>query len=133
MLNAITTALSGLNAASQKLNASASNIANVSTAGSTNPEGEQQAFQALTTAQTSQSAGGVQSSIIPKDPGTQSAFSPNSPFADENGLIEVPNVDLAEEAVNLNLAEIAYKASAAVIRTAEEMSDELLESFDKKA
>ena len=39
-------------------------------------------------------------------------------------------IDLSEEAVNLLLAETEYKANLATIKTADEMSDELLGIFD---
>ena len=39
-------------------------------------------------------------------------------------------VELSEEAVNLLLAETEYKANLATIKTADEMSDELLDIFD---
>ena len=60
-------------------------------------------------------------------------YSPDSPFANSEGIIGVPNVDLAEEAVNLQIARTTYKANAAVIRVTEELSDELLRVLDKKA
>lgn len=39
-------------------------------------------------------------------------------------------VDLSEEAVNLLLAETEYKANLATIKTADELSDELLDILD---
>ena len=42
-------------------------------------------------------------------------------------------IDLSEEAVNLLLAETEFKANLATIRTADEMSDELLGIFDEEA
>ncbi len=39
-------------------------------------------------------------------------------------------IDLSKEAVNLLLAETEYKANLATIKTADEMSDELLDIFD---
>lgn len=39
-------------------------------------------------------------------------------------------IDLSEEAVNLILAETQFKANLATIKTADEMSDELLGIFD---
>ncbi len=42
-------------------------------------------------------------------------------------------VELSEEAVNLMLAETEFKANIGVIKTAEEMSDELLRIFDDEA
>ncbi|MBN8521666.1 MAG: hypothetical protein J0L77_07215 [Alphaproteobacteria bacterium] len=40
-------------------------------------------------------------------------------------------VDLSEEAVNLKLAEIAYKANVATLKTSDEMTKELLSVFDE--
>lgn len=135
MIKAIGIAISGLQAASKRVHATASNIANLQTSGSITGEGKAP-YSALTTTQSAQvvdgQGAGVRAEYASKNPGFVPAFDPDSPFADENGVIGVPNVDLAEEAVNLNLAEIAYKANAAVIKTAAELSDELLKTFDKK-
>lgn len=132
MMNAIGIALSGLHAASKKVQAAASNIANMHTAGA--PDGGSPApYNALTTAQTAQDGGGVRSAIIGKTPGFVPSYDPGSPFANEQGRVDAPNVDLAEEAVTMTQAKAAYKASAAVMRTANEMQDELLKSFDRDA
>lgn len=130
MINAISIALSGLNAATQRLNSTASNIANVTTSGSLE-EGGQSPYSALQTTHSAVESGGVRSETIPKDPGFVESFAPDSPFANADGLIGVPNVSLAEEAVNLNLAETTYKANIATLKTSEEMSDELLRIFDE--
>ncbi len=131
MINTISIALSGLNAATTQLNASASNIANLQTVGSLN--GNPSPYTPLETQQTAQGAGGVAAENAPRNQPFVPAFDPNSPFADENGVIGVPNVNLAEEAVNINLAEIAYKANIKVLETVSELSDELLNIFDKDA
>ena len=47
--------------------------------------------------------------------------------------VAAQDVHTAEEAVNLNLAELTYKANIGVLKTAEEMSDELLSIFDDEA
>lgn len=121
-------------AASKKVEASASNIANMSSAGSLDPSSPNQPYEALTTVQTSNGAtGGVTANNIPKSPGVVNAYAPDSPFANSEGLVGAPNVDLAEEAVNLKLAELAYKANVSVIKTADEMSKALLSTFDEKA
>ncbi len=130
MINAISIALSGLNAATQRLNASASNIANVTTSGALKGGG-QEPYTALQTTQSALDNGGVTSTTIPKDPGFVPAYSADSPFANADGVIGVPNVSLAEEAINLNIAETTYKANIATLKTAEEMSDELLRLFDE--
>jgi len=137
MINTISIALTGLNAATQRLSASASNIANLQTVGSLE-EGEQAPYSALTTqhtALTDQNGNGVgvSSQVVPKSTPFVPAFDPDSPFANEDGIIGIPNVDLAEEAVNVNLAETTYKANIATIKAAEELGDELLRIFDDEA
>lgn len=132
MTNTIGIALSGLMSATRKVAAAASNIANLNTAGSLTP-GQQAPYQSVTTADTAQAGGGVKTEVIPKNPPFVPAYDPDSPFADAQGLIGVPNTDLASEAVNLTLAKTAYKANLAVLKTEDEMQDALLKSFDRKA
>lgn len=131
MINAIGIALSGLLGASKKVEAVAANVANLNTTGSLEPDG-QAPYSSVTTANTAQGTGGVKTDIIPKDPAFVPAYDPDSPFANSDGLIGVPNTDLAEESVNLTLAKAAYRANLAVIKTADEMQDELLKSFDRE-
>lgn len=133
MIGAISTALSGLFAASKRAEASASNIANASTAGSLDPASANQPYNALTTVQTASPGGGVTATNIPKSPGIVNAYSPDSPFANADGLVGAPNVDLSEEIVNLKLAEVSYKANIASLKTAQEMSEELGRLLDKDA
>ncbi|QQG36728.1 MAG: flagellar biosynthesis protein FlgC [Micavibrio aeruginosavorus] len=136
MINAIQIALSGLTAASRKVEASASNIANMQTTGSLdNPE--EAPYTPLATQQTALTDGqgnglGVKSDFVPQTQPFIPAYDPDSPFANADGMIGVPNIDLAGEAVNLNIAKATYKANAAVIRTEKEMTDELLKTFDRK-
>jgi flagellar hook protein FlgE len=52
--------------------------------------------------------------------------------ASANNIVQSPPDNLAEDIVNMKLAETAFKANVATIRTAEEMSDELLRIFDEK-
>lgn len=137
MVNAISIALSGLNAASKKLQASASNIANLQTVGSLQ-EGGQAPYTPQTTVQEAQTDSeengqGVSSEIIPRNNPFVPAFDPDSPFADEEGIIGVPNINLAEEIVNFKLAELNFKANIKTLETAEELSDELLRIVDEDA
>ena len=133
MIGAISTALTGLIASSKKVEASASNIANMGSAGSLDPASPNKPYQALTTVQTANGTGGVTAGNIPKQPGVVNAYAPDSPFANADGLVAVPNVDLAEEAVNLKIAELTYKANIGVLKTAQEMSEELSRLLDEKA
>jgi len=137
MIGAISIALSGLQSSLQRLGASASNIANLQTKGSVE-EGGQAPYSALTTTSQGQTVGdgegaGVLTKVVPKNTPFVPAFDPGSPFADENGVVGVPNVNLAEEAVNLNLAEITFKANLKTIETASELDKELFRILDEKA
>ncbi len=131
MTNAIGIALTGLNSASLRLNASASNIANLNTVGSLTDENNAP-YTPITTQSKSLGSvtGGVQTDIIPQNPAFVPAYDADSPFADENGFIGVPNINLGEEIVNIKLAEISYKANLKTIDVAGELFDELLDSFD---
>ena len=127
-INAFNAAVSGLNAASLRLNASANNVANVFTAGRVGAtEGSEQAYRGQEVRQTAQESGGVRAEIVSRAPGTLLAFDPNSPLANGEGLVEVPDVDLAEEAVNQIVAEASFKANAAVLRSLDEQTESLLD------
>jgi len=132
MIKAITTALTGLNASTKKVENSASNIANSSSAGSLDPEHAKQPYSNQITTQETNKTGGVTVNTTTKDPGFIPSYSPDSPFADKNGLIGVPNTDLTEEIVNIKMAELNYKANLKVIQTASQMQNDLIKSLDKK-
>lgn len=130
MIGAISNALSGLLAASKKVEAGASNIANLQTTGALDPADGPAPYAARTSVQTALDHGGVKSEIVQKNPGFVEAFAPDSLFANADGLIGVPNVDLAEEAVSLKVAEAAYKANVTALKAAEDMGEELFRIFD---
>ena len=134
MINAIKIALSGLNAATRKVDTIASNVANLRTTGSLTDPNNAPYAPVTTTQETlgnSQGVQGVKSDVIEKNKPFVPAFDPDSPFADENGIIGAPNINLAEEAVNLKIAETNFAASAKVIQVAAEMEEELQHLFDK--
>ena len=132
MLNAIGIALSGLSASSQKIAAAASNIANADTIGSLdNPA--QPPYTPMTVQQQAASDGTVTTTLTPKNPPFVPAYDPGSPFANQTGLVGVPNIDLGAEAVNIDVAKTAYRADLAVIKTTKEMEDALFRAFDSKA
>ena len=104
MINAIHIALSGLAASTKRVATSASNIANLTTS-----EGA-----------------GVKADTIPKNTPFVPSFDPDSPFANAEGVIGVPNTNLAEEAVNISLAETTFKANLKVIEIASELQEEVV-------
>ena len=132
MIKAINTALTSLNVNAKKVENSASNIANMGSVGSLDADHEQQPYSPKIINQNSNKTGGVTFNVSDKDPAFVPSYSPNSPFADKEGFIGVPNVNLIEEAMNIKMAELNYKASAKIIQTASEMQNELTEALDKK-
>tara|TARA_R110001592_G_scaffold144484_2_gene367618 strand:- start:4550 stop:4945 length:396 start_codon:yes stop_codon:yes gene_type:complete len=130
MINAIGIALTGLNSASLRLNASASNIANINTVGSLTDTNNAPYTPVSAQSSSLGTTGGVRTDLLPRSPAFVPAYDPNSPFADANGIIGVPNTDLAEEIVNAKLAEISYKANLKTIETAGTLFDSLLDAFD---
>ncbi|MCB9990541.1 MAG: flagellar biosynthesis protein FlgC [Rhodospirillales bacterium] len=137
MINTIQIALSGLFASQKKADASAANIANLTTAGSIDDPGNAP-YSARTTVQSTitdsdGNALGVKSDVIPKKTPFVPAYDPDSPLANEDGIIGVPNVDLAEEAVNLNLSKYTFQANLKVIETISELNEDLLGVFDDEA
>lgn len=132
MINAIDVALSGLTAAEKKVQVSAGNIANLETVGSLDDPAHLP-YTPQTVQQIAGPGGSVNTVVVPKTPPFVPAFDPDSPFANAAGQVGVPNIDLGEEAVNLQIAKIAYRADLAIIKTAKEMEDDLFRTIDETA
>ena len=128
-----TIALSGLNAAASRLQVSASNVANSQTTGAlpnadgTVPAGAPQAYSPLALVQTASAGGGVQTSITTITPSTTAVFDPQASFANQDGLVAAPNVDLAQEFVGQLLASYSFAANAAVLRADDHMTKSLID------
>ena len=132
MLGSIGVALTGLDAASKKLYASASNISNSDTVGSLDGTGRE-AYTPIDTQYSAGGQGGVRTEFVNRNPAFVPSFAPGSPFANEDGLVAAPNVNLDEELINSATAAHAYKANAFVIGKSQELADTLLDAFDKDA
>lgn len=100
-------AASGLRAASTQVEASAHNVANVSTAG----------FRPVRTVSEAQREGGVSTRIAPAE----------DPSLAGLGRVDgASGTDLVDETVQRMLAQRAFSANLAVLRTADEMAEELV-------
>jgi len=132
MVQTIGIALSGLDSASKRLYASASNIANARSTGTLDGSGRQPYF-AVDTQNQNNGQGGVSTQIVPKQTPFVPSFDPGSPLANEQGMVAAPNVNLDTELVNTAIAEYSYKANALVIDKSQEMAETLLNSFDDEA
>jgi flagellar basal-body rod protein FlgC len=128
-----TIALSGLNAAASRLQVSASNVANSQTTGAlpnaygTVPAGAPQAYSPLQLVQTDSAGGGVQTSVTTVTPPTTAVYDPQASFANQDGLVAAPNVDLAQEFVGQLLASYSFAANAAVLKADDQNSKALLD------
>ena len=137
MVGSIPISLSGLKAQQQRLLASASNIANLTTSGpnpASTPDGTSSVYKPLTVTQKSvsipnQGGSGTSATISQQEDGTTLIFDPQSNFADSDGLVAIPDISLEQEIVGLVTAEIAYKANAFAIKVASEIEDTLIDEL----
>lgn len=127
-------AVSGLKAATRRLEVSASNIANQQSTGAlpgangTVPAGAPQAYKPLQVNQTDTSTGGTQTSLSTTSPATVPVSAPQAPFANADGLVAAPNVDLAQEFIGQMVAKYSYTANLASLKADREMSKALLDA-----
>ncbi len=127
-----TIALSGLNAASRRLEVSAANVANVLTTGAlptsdgTLPAGAPRAYDPLAIVQTASAGGGTQTSITTLTPPTTAVSDPQAPYANPDGLVAAPNIDLAQEAVGQIITRYSFQANLLTLKTDDRLTQALL-------
>ncbi|MBP2315746.1 flagellar basal body rod protein FlgC [Azospirillum soli] len=138
MSSSLEIAVSGMMAQTRRVEASASNIANVRSKGAlpdsagTVPDGKPAPYQPLNVAQSEQrfgtEAAGTRAVFKPITPAYLPEYEPDASYADAQGMVAAPNVDLAREQVNQIAASRAYQANISVARTQDEMMKSLLDS-----
>ncbi len=128
-------ALSGMRDSVLRIRNAVTNIVNASST-SRLPSSPQEAavmFQPKDAVTLSQEGGnqalGVTSVLIDRDPAYRVVAGGSSPLANEEGLIAEPNVDLASEIVATKMAELTYKANAAVIKAVKENDEKLFDAL----
>ena len=128
-----TIAVSGMNAAARRLEVSASNVANVMSTGAlpnadgTVPAGAPQAYAPLELVQTASAGGGTQTAVTTVTPSSTAVYDPQAPFANQDGLVAAPNVDLAQEMISQLIASYSFAANATVIKADDRMTGALLD------
>jgi flagellar basal-body rod protein FlgC len=124
-------ALSGMMAASTRLQVAANNIANASSSGpspsSSNAADYPAAYSAQRVDQVNIQGGGTRAIVRNASPATTSEYDPSAPYADSNGMVAGPNVDIAGEAVQLLSARVSFAMNAPVMRTQSQMMRSLLD------
>ena len=115
---------SALMAQTQRMNVSASNLANADSVTSTSGQAyraKQVIFQVDDNSY-SNSVAGVKVAQVIEDPAPMNlVYEPNHPLADEQGYIQKPNVDVVAEMVNTISASRSYQANVEVINTAKSL------------
>ena len=120
---------SALNAQSQRLNTTASNLANAESA--TTADGKSyKAKQVVFAAQplsTQDNATAVRVTEIREDqtPGRR-VHDPKHPLADKDGYVTMPNVNVIEEMVNMISASRSYQTNAEMMNTAKTLLQKTL-------
>ncbi|MGM3174052.1 flagellar basal body rod protein FlgC [Dickeya lacustris] len=123
LLNIFDISGSALSAQSQRLNVSASNLANADSV--TGPDGQpyrakQVVFEV--DAAPGQATGGVKVAKVVDDPSPEKlVFQPGNPLADAKGYVRMPNVDPVNEMVNTISASRSYQANVEVLNTTKSM------------
>jgi flagellar basal-body rod protein FlgC len=154
-MSVLSIATSGLSAASLRLDVAANNIANVLTTGplpaaggsgasgggagnsnnnaggSNNNSNFPAAFVPLRVNQVDQTngstPGGTVATVSTVSPSFVAQSDPSAPFANQDGLVAAPNVDLANEFVQLLIARTSFAANAKVIQAFNNTTKSLLD------
>ncbi|MCL2895303.1 flagellar basal body rod protein FlgC [Brenneria tiliae] len=128
LLNIFEISGSALTAQSQRMNVSASNLANadsVTSADGTPYRAKQVVFQVAAPA--GQAIGGVQVAGVIEDPAPDKlVYQPGNPLADERGYVRMPNVDVTAEMVNSISASRSYQANVEVLNTTKTLMQKTL-------
>ncbi|AYD64291.1 flagellar basal body rod protein FlgC [Achromobacter sp. LC458] len=123
---------SALSAQSQRMNVTASNLANADSV--VGPDGQpyrarQVVFQVNPAAGQAmgQEIGGVRVAGVIQDPSPlKQIYDPKHPLADAQGYVSMPNVDPVAETVNMIAASRSYQANVEVLNTAKSLMQKTL-------
>jgi flagellar basal-body rod protein FlgC len=133
MSSVMSIAASGMAAASRRLEVSARNVANARSDGPLPSAGAAVTasfgapFTPWRVDQVEVAGGGTYAQVSAVDPGQVPSYDPGAPYADANGLVAAPNVDLAGEVVEALVARYSFAFNAKVMRTASDMTKSLLD------
>lgn len=123
LFNVFNIAGSGMSANSHRLNAVASNLANVESVTSSDGKpykSKQVIFRAVPT--NNQGVSTVKVDKVIEDPSPPNlVYNPNHPLADAKGYVTMPNVNVTEEMVNMISASRAYQNNVETMNAAKSM------------
>jgi flagellar basal-body rod protein FlgC len=129
MTSVFSIAMSGLTAASRRLEISAQNIANRdSTKTVINGQVIDEPYHAQKAQSISNALGGVvKVNVTDANPPTTTIFNPNAENADANGSSRVPNVSIENELIDQRVAGYDFKANLKSIQAQNHLLDSLLD------
>ena len=131
MINSIGISMTGLQASGLRMANSANNVANVhSTSKQVDGKTVNEPYTPTDVVQKSlEPTGGTRAEVRERDPATSTrpVYDPSSAEANEEGLVEYPNVSLEEEVIEQQTATYDYKANLKALKTADEMLENLLD------
>ncbi|MBK5929775.1 flagellar basal body rod protein FlgC [Halochromatium salexigens] len=115
---------SAMQAQSQRMNVTASNLANANSI--TTPDGEpyraKQVFFESQASDQTRGIGGVRVREVRDDPAPfRLEYRPDNPLADEQGYVRMPNVEPVHEMVNMISASRSYEANVEVVNTSKQI------------
>ncbi len=132
LISGVDVSASALNAQRTRLDIVAQNIANAHTTRGPNGKAYQRQVVAFETEMMRTGNGpalaGIRIAGINRDPTPgQQVNDPQHPDADADGMVTMPNVNLAFEMVDLITASRAYEANLSVVRNAKQMAMKALQ------
>lgn len=113
---------SAMSAQAQRLNTTASNLANADSA--TSPRGEAYRAKAVVfeSVPTASGATGVRVREVVEDPSPlKQVYDPKHPMADDKGYVSMPNVNVVDEMVNMLSASRSYQTNVETMNAAKTM------------
>ena len=123
LFTAFNISASGMSAQRARINATASNIANIQTTRTEEGGPYRRMDPVFTTVKAGEDVYGVKVEEVARDdaPPNQ-VYDPGHPDANEQGYVAMPNINLVEEMVNMITAQRAYEANTSVIDTTKKMA-----------
>ncbi len=132
MMSAISIGLSGMRAAETRLEVSANNVANVRSAGAipsetpAEPGSEPPPVYKPKRVENREAPGGGVSTRIVSDTSFQAVRDADASYANKDGMVAEPKVDLAREAVEQITAQAQFSANLKTVQSAITMSQQML-------
>ena len=131
-------ASSGMSAQSIRLNTISSNLANAETASSTEAgayrarepvfqTGERPFEDAFNSALANSGVGVKVDGIVESNAPVRKEYNPNSPLANQDGYVFMPNVTVSESMANMISASRAYQTNVEVMNTGKQMMMQTLQ------